>query len=119
MEEGEEPEGIDIKDEETGEGIDWSEIFFRLHHYCHLNKWEIWDYTLPQVTELMRLTNKHIQFQVEMKMNAFGGFFGGGGSTTIDMDASDSKSTQSNSDDYHEVTEEDIGSLAKILGGGY
>jgi hypothetical protein len=115
VEEGEEPEGIEIKDQDSGEGIDWSEIFFRLHHYCHLNKWEIWDYTLPQVTELMRLTNKHIQFQVEMTMNSFGGIMGGGASTTIDMNTRDSTI---NDDEYHEVTEEDVGSLAKILGGG-
>ena len=42
-------EGTEIRDTETQEPVHWGEIFFTLHKHCGLNKWEIWEYTLPQV----------------------------------------------------------------------
>lgn len=96
-------------DQETGEGVDWSTIFFRLHHYCHLNKWEIYEYTLPQITELLKCVDKHIEFQVKVTSAPFGMFGGGGSSDTTNAN---------DTGDYEEVTEDDLGQLAKILGGG-
>lgn len=112
MEEGEEVEETDIRDQETGQGIDWSNIFFRLHHYCHLNKFEIFEYTLPQVMELMKLTNKHIEFEVQVKATPFG-MFGGGGSSS-----DDESSTPAGEGAYEVMTEDGVNQLARILGGG-
>lgn len=98
---------MDVRDTETGEGIDWSSVFFRLHHYCNLNKWEIYDYTLPQISELLRMTNQHIQFEVQLKGAPLGMFGGSSASSEVTVDG-----------DYEEVTEDDITSLARILGGG-
>jgi len=89
--------------------MNWSELFFRLHHYCNLSKWEIWEYTLPQITELIMMTNKHIEFQVQV-MTAPLGMFGGGVATSKEDSSADDV-------DYHEVTEEDVGMLAKAFGG--
>jgi hypothetical protein len=38
-----------------------------------LNKWEIFEYTLPQITELMKKTSKHVKFLVKLQTAAFGG----------------------------------------------
>lgn len=76
-----------------------------LHKHCNLNKWQIWEYTLPQVTELMKSANKLIQFEVETRLAPFSVF--GGGATEGGED-----------DEYKEATEEDIMLLAQALGGG-
>lgn len=99
----------DIVDKETKEGISWSAIFFRLHHYCHLNKWDIYEYTLPQITELLKCVDKHIEFQVQITTAPFGGLTGGNDSTSSSSD---------DDTEYHEITEDGIGQLAKVLGGG-
>ncbi|WP_128739050.1 hypothetical protein [Desulfocucumis palustris] len=83
--------------------MDWGEIFFRLHHYCHLNRWEIYEYTLPQIAELMKHTNKHIEFQVRVMTVPLKAMFGGGG--------------DDNENDYKEFAEEDIGMLSSMLSG--
>lgn len=101
----------EIVDTDTGKGVDWAAIFFRLHHYCNLNKWEIYGYTLPQITELLKCIDKHIEFQVQITSTPFGMFGGGGGSSETTLASEDGG-------EYHEVTEDDLGSLAKILGGG-
>lgn len=98
---------------ETGEATNWADIFFSLHKYCHLNKWEIWEYTLPQIAELMKSTSKHIQFEVEVRMMPFKAFTGG---TT--EDGTETEDEETNSKDYEVATENDLMSLAKILGGG-
>ncbi|MEM0173403.1 MAG: hypothetical protein QXI16_02735 [Sulfolobaceae archaeon] len=100
--------GTGIKDVETNEYIDWSEIFFLLHHYCHLNKWEIWEYTLPQITELLKKVNKYIEFEVNLVTAPIRGLVGGGGG----------EGSSSSDDEYHIATEQDIMDLARILGGG-
>ncbi|MGA4519197.1 hypothetical protein ACPA0F_18225 [Solibacillus silvestris] len=99
----------EIVDKDTGKGVNWSTIFFRLHHYCNLNKWEIYNYTLPQITALLECVDEHIEFQVKITQAPFG-MFGGG---------TDSSSSSSSDDtEYQEITEDDIGQLAKLLGGG-
>ena len=98
----------EIVDKDTGEGVNWSTIFFRLHHYCNLNKWEIYEYTLPQITELLKCVDEHIEFQVKITTAPFG-MFGGG---------TESSSSTAGEGEYEEITEDDIGQLAKILGGG-
>lgn len=108
--EGEESEDVEIRDIETNEKISWSDIFFNLHKHCNLNKWEIWEYTLPQITELMMCINRYIQFEVETRLTPFS-IFGGG--------ASKEESEQGDTEDgYREATEDDIMELARILGGG-
>lgn len=82
--------------------MDWGAVFFRLHHYCHLNKWEIYEYTLPQITELMKHTNKHVQFQVEVARAPFKALFGGGGS---------------DEEEYREINEDDVMELMNVFNG--
>ncbi|MEC0276805.1 hypothetical protein [Peribacillus frigoritolerans] len=100
---------MDIRDQDSKQGIDWSEIFFRLHHYCNLNKFEIFEYTLPQIIDLMRMTNKHIEFEVQLKGSPFGMF--GGGSSSSDEGSSAGEG------DYQEITADNVNELARILGG--
>lgn len=106
MREGEETEGVEIREEQSGDSMNWSELFFLLHKHCNLNKWEILDYTLPQITELMKEVNKYIKFEVETKMTPFGIFGSGGG---MEKDESNT--------DYKEITEEDLNILSRMLGG--
>lgn len=88
----------------------WGEIFFLLHKHCGLNKWEIWEYTLPQVTELIKSTNKYIEYEVKLSslpMEMFGSFMGGSGGEG-----------ESRTDDgYVVANEEDIDLFAQLLGG--
>lgn len=95
----------------TDQPLDWGLIFFRLHKYCNLNKWEIYGYTLPQVAELMKQTDLHIQFEVETRMTPLSVF--GGVST-----GSDDGSMERDSGEYRIATEDDINLLARVLGGG-
>lgn len=69
-----------------------------LHKHCNLNKWDIYNYTLPQVTELLKKAQKHIKFEVEIATAPFkgmGAMFGVGG-------------TDNNEEQKTETTEEDI-----------
>lgn len=63
-----------------------------LHKHCNLNKWEIYDYTLPQITELLKNAQKYIRFEIETTMAPFKAFIGGGG----------------DGDEVKELTEEDL-----------
>jgi hypothetical protein len=82
-----------------------------MHKHCGLDKWKIWDYTLPQITELMKRTNKFIEFEVNTRANPFAMF--GGGSPS----ASDNSSSNDSEDEYQIATEDSINELARILGG--
>ena len=88
----------------------WGEIFFLLHKHCGLNKWEIWGYTLPQITELVKSTNKYIEYEVKLSslpMEMFGSVMGGiGGGEVPKTD-----------DGYTVATEDDIDLFAQLLGG--
>lgn len=98
-----------IKDAETGEEVNWGEIFFLLHKHCNLNKWEIWEYTLPQIIELIKSINRFIEFEVELNslpLKMFGTFVGGEG---------DQKPTTE--DGYEVATEDDINLLEQFLSG--
>ena len=90
----------------------WGEIFFLLHKHCHLNKWEIWEYTLPQITELIKQTNKYIEYEVKINslpLEVFGAF----------VDGEDGSETGNTTEDGYKVaTEEDIDLFAQFLGGG-
>jgi hypothetical protein len=77
-----------------------------MHKHCGLSKWEIWDYTLPQITELMKQANRYIQFEISGKMGMTGMF----GNTNTDSSDSD--------DEFADATEDDIDQLARVLGGG-
>jgi hypothetical protein len=100
-----------IIDVNTGEEINWGEIFFLLHKHCNLNKWEIWEYTLPQIAELIKQTNKYIEYEVKINslpLKVFGAFVDGG--------EEEPKSTTD--DGYQVATADDIDLLAQFLGGG-
>lgn len=102
-----------VKDADTGEEVHWGEIFFLLHKHCNLNKWEIWEYTLPQITELIKQTNKFIEYEVKINslpLEIFGAFAGGG-------DDSETEGTTTE-DGYQVATADDIDLLTQFLGGG-
>lgn len=105
-------EESNIRDLETGELLDWSEVFFILHKHCSLNKWEIWDYTLPQIAELMKKSNKYIQFEIETRMAPFSMF----GANT-DGDVVIDKKIEEENGDYIVATEDDVMEFARLLGG--
>ncbi|ETT33352.1 MULTISPECIES: hypothetical protein [Paenibacillus] len=109
-------EGTEIRDTETQEPVHWGEIFFTLHKHCGLNKWEIWEYTLPQVAELCKSAEKYIQFEVEL-MTAPLRMFGGGGGEEVEEDGTVRRKRTFNDEDYTEISEDDIGMLAQALGG--
>lgn len=50
-----------------------------LHKHCGLDKWKIWEYTLPQVTELLKKAQKYIRFEIEASMAPIKAAFGMGG----------------------------------------
>lgn len=104
-------ENVNIRDKETGQATNWSEIFFSLHKHCGLNKWEIWEYTLPQIAELMKSTSKFIQFEVETRMSPFSIL----GSNLTTSNPTTSENTPG---EYEVATEDDLMQLGKILGGG-
>ena len=97
--------------------IDWSDIFFTLHKYCGLTKWEIWEYTLPQITELLRCCNRYIEFEVKRQFTVVEGLqkllaaaFG--------LPIRDGNGQVSESDaTYQTAKEDDINTLARFLGG--
>lgn len=78
-----------------------------------MNKWEIWEYTLPQIAELMKQSNRYIQFEVSTRMDPFG-IFGGSAEDRI----SNEKNQHSFDDgEYKIATEEDIQLLEQFLSG--
>ena len=83
-----------------------------LHKHCNLNKWQIWEYTLPQITELIKCTSRYIQFEVEIRMAPFSTLAGGV------SEESTSSNITNDDDEYREMTEDDVLELARILGGG-
>ncbi|NUU57009.1 hypothetical protein HP548_23285 [Paenibacillus taichungensis] len=106
-----------MRDEETQEPIHWGEIFFTLHKHCGLNKWEIWEYTLPQVAELCKSAEKYIQFEVELMTVPLRMFGGGRGEEEAGEDGSIRRKRTFDDADYTEISEDDIGLLAQALGG--
>jgi len=109
-------EGTEIRDAETQEPLHWGQIFFTLHKHCGLNKWEIWEYTLPQVAELCRSAHQYIQFEVEL-MTAPLRMFGGGVGESAGADGTVRRSRNFDDQDYTEIDEEGINMLAQALGG--
>jgi hypothetical protein len=96
---------------ETDEPLDWGEIFFILHKHCNLDKWKIWNYTLPQVEVLCSRANRYIQFEISTRMPMLP-FMGG------NVDVNQNINNSSDDSEYQEVTAKDIDLLARILGGG-
>lgn len=76
-------------DTDSDTPVDWGEIFFILHKHCNLNKWEIFEYTIPQVTDLLKRSQKHIQFEIETTLTPFKAFMGGEGDLTEGTEISD------------------------------
>lgn len=56
----------------------------------------------------MRMTNKHIEFEVQIKGSPFG-MFGGGTSSSSESTAGEGN--------YEELTEDGVNELARMLGG--
>lgn len=70
------------------------------------------EYTIPQVEDLILKTNRHIKFEIELTQAPLKAMFGV-------SDSKDNNSSVTTSDeDYEEATEDDINSLARLLGGG-
>ena len=99
--------------------MNWGELFFSLHKHCNLNKWEIWEYTLPQIAELMKQVNKYIEFEVSTRIPGGLGMFGGVVSSDKDGGGKSSPVNTKSDEGYHIATEDDINSFAKFLGGGF
>jgi hypothetical protein len=76
-----------------------------------LDKWQIKQYTLPQIVELMTQTNKHIQFEVTLGTAGLGGLFG-----SVPQAGEDVKTDSD--DDYVVLDEEGFNLLSQALGGG-
>jgi hypothetical protein len=91
---------VDVKDGD-GTSLPWSYLFFILHKHCGLDKWKIYEYTLPQISELMKESKKYIEFEVSTRIPM--PFLGGGAGRS--------------SDGFKEATEEDINALTNFLGG--
>lgn len=86
-----------------------------LHKHCNLNKWEIWNYTLPQVSGLIKSTNRYIRFEVETRVSPLS-MFGGG----VAEDSGEVKTDEDGNEyegDYQVATSDDLDTLARILGG--
>lgn len=90
-------------------------MFFILHKHCNLDKWKIYDYTLPQVVELMKEANKYIQFEITGRQLGSFGALGGLASPVYNGSTS---SSGNDDNEYQEVTEDDVNALARVLGGG-
>ncbi len=60
-----------------------------LHKHCNLNKWEIFNYTLPQITELLKKAQKNIRFEIEASLAPFRAFAGGGSGENKETDITD------------------------------
>lgn len=69
-----------------------------LHKHCNLNKWEIFNYTLPQITELLKKAQKNIRFEIEASMAPLKAFMGGFGKEDRDV----------NTDTETDITDEDL-----------
>lgn len=95
--------------------MNWSELFFTLHKHCGLDKWKVMGYTLPQIAELMKSSNRYIRFEVETRMgaNPLMGMMGGMGAA----EGSSPSKQKFNDTEYQVATEDDIQLLAKALGG--
>jgi len=91
-------------------------VFFTLHKHCNLTKWEIWDYTLPQIEDLIMKADKYIKFEIEVMQAPMKAMFGQGGESTVPTFTAGEEAASS--DAYHDATEEDINMLARFLGGG-
>lgn len=102
-----------MRDEETGEPVTWSEVFFYLHKHCNLDKWQIRSYTYPQIQALLAQVQKYIRFEVEMVQAPMRAMFGGGGAGS-----SDNQPEGYNDTDYKELDEDGMMALARAFGGG-
>ncbi len=61
----------------TANNIDWADIFFKLGHYLHFDKHQIWNLTLPQLELYMGKIGEHIDFTVKVHSLGMLGLFGG------------------------------------------
>ena len=99
--------------------MDWANIFFTLGHYLHLDKYQIWNLTLPQVHYYMKKCNEHIEFNIRVSTMSFGAMFGGGGGSQSEGEEEDqdpnAEYENHEGKDYKVADEEDMEWLSKIL----
>ncbi|WP_426250961.1 hypothetical protein [Paenibacillus pabuli] len=95
--------------------VDWANIFFKLAHYCHLKKHDVWQLTLPQLGYYLEQCNEHIQFTIKVSTMSLGGLFGGSvpaGDLTSDEEVTtDGKYVNG----YKVADAEDMNFLAQLL----
>ncbi|MGG4144831.1 hypothetical protein ABEW34_17080 [Paenibacillus algorifonticola] len=95
--------------------MDWANIFFKLAHYCQLDKYDVWKLTLPQLGYYLEQCNEHIQFTIKVSTMSLGGLFGGGGSSDSDEQGEVVKKDGTYVEGYKVADAEDMNFLAQLL----
>lgn len=92
---------------------------FLLHKHCHLNKFDIMEYTLPQIVELMKHTKNYIQFEVSTRMNPYSmnPFLGLGGGDGAVVEEQNTDNKKFDDEGFEIITAEGVSDLARALGG--
>lgn len=88
-------------------------MFFKLGHYLHLDKRQIWELTLPQFNYYLKKCGEHIDFTVKVSTMGMQSLFGGGGTSTETVEREDGEYDG----DYKVATAEDMEWLGNLLGG--
>ncbi|WP_245233304.1 hypothetical protein [Paenibacillus maysiensis] len=100
--------------------IDWANLFFKLAHYCHLDKHQVWDLTLPQLGYYLEQCHDHIEFTIKVSSMSAGGLWSGtGGTDRPDIRRTGRKQVREDGSymgDYKIADEEDMAFLANMLG---
>lgn len=99
-----------IRDTKTNKPLDWGEVFFTLHKHCNLTKWQIWEYTLPQIEDLLKYADKWVRFEIEVTQAPLKAVFG------IKSEKGNDPASASD-DEYEEIDEEGVNKLIRFLNG--
>lgn len=86
-----------------------------LARYCNLDKYKVWQLTIPQLGYYLEQCNEHIEFTVKNSMMAFGMF--GAIKETNSSRQEMEKKDGTYIDGYKVANEEDMHFLANLLGG--
>ncbi|GAS82003.1 hypothetical protein MKY87_01125 [Paenibacillus sp. FSL R7-0198] len=97
--------------------VNWANIFFKLAHYCHLKKQDVWQLTLPQLGYYLEQCNEHIEFTIKVSSMSLGGLFGSGVPSNEDSSGGEEETrTDGNYVNGYKVADaEDMSFLAQLL----